>query len=236
MKASSYSTLVLIATLLLSYAGFAQNTLDIAMSGGISKQLADDSTPFGRIANGESLGFAYRIGASYSAKIARQTHICVGGNYTSLATKRTFDPSAARWGSQWNGTAYDPTLSTGEDFSTTVNVSRVSDFEAPVTIRYYFGSSERIYALAGLVPALHIRYVNVIKPDDGDRVTFENTRTDFESFQLATRIGVGTDWPITEKAKLFSQIQGQVHLLEEIQNSSLRWWDVSLKVGIRLGI
>lgn len=236
MKVVTHITLVLLATLMLSSAGFAQNTLDIAVAAGISNQFADDSTPAGRLAEGDGAGFAYRIGASYSAKIASRTHICVGGNYTSLAKTRTFDPTDLRWGSQWNGTEFDPATSSGEDFSKTTNVSRVSDFEAPITIRHYLGSAERIYILAGIVPALHVRYVNVIKQEGKARQTFEDTQAEFEDFQLATRVGVGTDWPIADKIKVFSQIQGQIHLLEEVKDSSLRWWDISMKVGVRLGI
>jgi len=230
------NTSLFLFLIFLAYSGVAQNTLDISIAGGLSKQLADKSTLNGRLVEGEDPGFAYRIGASYSVKIASRTHICIGGNYTSLATTRTFDPTDLRWGTQWNGTAFDPTLSSGEDFSKTVNVSRVSDFEAPITIRYYMGSSERVYVLAALVPALHVRYVNVIKQEGEDRITVENTSIDFESFQMATRLGVGVDRPLTEKIKLFTQLQGQVHLLEEVKGSTLRWWDVSAKVGLRLGL
>lgn len=236
MKAVTSTTLVLLATLMLSFAGLAQNTLDLAIATGVSGQLADESTLNGRLSKGGSPDFVYRIGASYSAKLASRTHICVGGNYTSLATKRTFDPSDLRWGTQWNGTAFDPTISSGENFPKSTNVSRESHFEIPVTVRRYVGFEEKLYFLAGIVPALQLRYVNVINQEGGERVVVENTQTEFQKFQLATRIGVGTDWPITEKVKVFSQVQGQVHLIEEVKNSTVRWWDVSLKVGVRLGI
>lgn len=221
---------------LVSFSSQAQNTLDLFLSGGISKQRAGNSFLASRIAQAEDPGLAYRIGASYSARLSSRIYICVGGNYTSLSTTSTFDPADARWGTQWNGTAFDPTISSGEDFPKTTNTSRESQFEIPITIRYYMSDSERFYALLGIVPALHLRYVNVIKQDGGSREAVENTVGDFEDFQFATRIGLGADWPISEKIKVFTQVNGQVHLLEEVKNSGLRWWDVSCQLGLRLGI
>jgi len=216
--------------------GYTQNTLDLSTSAGLSNQLFDSSSPFGSLRSGDQSAFAYRIGASYSAKIAYRTYMCVGGNYTSLATKSSFDPTDLRWGSQWNGTAFDPSIASGEDFAKTTNVSRESQFEIPVTVRRYIGNTEKFYVLSGIVPALHIRYVNVVKQDGGERIVVENSNSNFQNFQLATRIGLGSDWTITEKIKFYSQINGQVHLLEDVENSGLRWWDVSLHAGIRLGI
>ena len=227
---------VLVLSFLLSNLGQAQNTLDLASSAGISFRLSEKGTPGRRLNEGDDPGFAYRFGAAYSLQVGPKAHLSTGFQYASLASKRYLDADDLRWGSQWNGTEFEPSIPSGEDFSSTKFVDRKQLVEIPISLRRYTSEQNRFYIHFGLTPSLHLNYKVITKKVGANREVVKDDRVDFQTFQLAARTGVGMDWPFCEKLILFTQLNGQVHLLEEVSGSGLRWWDVSGKVGVRVGI
>ena len=75
--------------------------------------------------------------ASYNHLLSKRNIITLGGliGYSS----RGFNPSTLSWDKQWNGVAYDPSLSTGELF----NIDRFNFLETSLGINFRHQKNER---------------------------------------------------------------------------------------------
>ncbi len=236
MKLAIQFSSVLLLSILLCYQGQAQNSLDLSSSAGISFRLSEKGTIGRRLNKGDDPGFAYRFGAAYSLQVSPKMYLSTGVQYASLASKRFFDAGDLRWGTQWNGTEFDPNIPSGEDFGSFTRRDRKFLIEVPLSLRRYICAQKRFYIHGGLTPSIHLHDKDILEEEGGDREAIRDTNADFQTFQLAARTGVGMDWPLCEKFNLFTQLNGQVNLLEEVADSGLRWWDLSGQVGVRIGL
>lgn len=55
------------------------------------------------------------VNAPVSYRVKINAHSSLGGGLNVGIEQRSFDPQGGQWGSQFNGTVYDPTLPSGED-------------------------------------------------------------------------------------------------------------------------
>lgn len=84
-------------------------------------------------------------------RVLSAKHILSGGLTLGFAS-RGFNSQTLTWDKQWNGDAFDPTLSSGEGFD---NFERINFLETGLGINYRFQVHSRTYVDAG-IGALHL--------------------------------------------------------------------------------
>lgn len=219
---------LILTSLLVAQIGTAQNTLDYSSSLGFSSRWITKNSIVRQFFPEESLQVAYRLGLHYSMKISNKKHLSIGGNYASIA-----------FGNKYPEGVYvridpdfpDSLISVGAKVR-----GRENYLEMPVALRMYFTKNNRFYIQPALVPGVHLNFITIIKEDGGVRETYPNPSDLVQKFRLAARIGGGVDWPLTEHLKTFTQVDGQVQLLESVKGTGWYWWDVSLQAGLRLAL
>ena len=233
MKLALYTSILISIILSTTSQSNAQSSLELSGSAGISHYKADRIVTGGRLNDNDEIQFAYRFGVAYSQEIRSQWDLSVGANYASFATSLNFDPQDFRWGDEWDGTPFARGVAT-DSFPEATFVNRTYYLEIPIFARYYFSSNRSLYALAGLTPAFHLRYVNILKQPEEDKITLDiDSGPEVRDFQIAAQIGVGKDWTFSERLNVFAQVAGQYHILKERRAINLRWWDISGQAGVR---
>jgi hypothetical protein len=234
MKLALYISIL--ACILFSTANFAiaQSSFEASGSAGVSYYRAERLVTGGRLNDADQAQFAYRLGAAYSENLSTRWDVSIGVNYASFATSLSFDPQDFRWGDEWDGTPFARGVATPDSFPDAIFVNRTYYLEIPIFARYYFSDDRGLYALAGITPAFHLRYVNTLKQPDAETITLNiNTREPVRDFQVALRIGAGKDWTLTERLNFFAQIAAQYYVLKERGDINLRWFDISGQAGVR---
>lgn len=128
-------------------------------------------------------------------RILATKHIVSGGLIAGFAS-RGFNSQHLTWDKQWNGDAFDPNASTGEDFG---NFERINFPDLGIGLNYRYQQNTRTYLDAG-VSMLHLH-----KPD----VAFITA----QDIRLPRRI----TYSVTGQAKLASFLDLQLQALHQVQ-------------------
>ena len=217
----------------------AQSTTSIGPEVGFggSHYLAEEGSIQAILAAGDDPGCAWRMGARLQHELSARTYVTSGLRLAYLSSRRAVDASDLRWGSQWNGTEFDPSLP-GEDVGDgLLFISQIYLVEFPLELRYYLrADASGWYVQGGLVPTVTIGTRTVdrrgARGARGARLQTETLRR----FWLGATAAVGYEWTCSERVAFYAQTGGTVQLLEEAPNSRSRHWDAGLMGGVRFGL
>lgn len=135
------------------------------------------------------------LNVSYS-KAFSNNHIISGGVTIGLAS-RGFNSQTLTWDKQWNGDAFDPGASSGEDFD---NFERVNFFDSGLGVNYRYQYQPRTFADFG-ISAQHL-----ITP----KATFTNSNVS----NLPQRFS----FYLSGQVKVIEKLDIQVNVLQQIQS------------------
>ncbi len=91
------------------------------------------------------------VNAPVSYRVKINAHSSFGGGLNIGIEQRSFDPQGGQWGSQFNGTEYDPSLPSGEDLS--ADHDSHIDLGGGVVYRFAKGSKKRNWKLGPEIEA-----------------------------------------------------------------------------------
>ncbi len=209
-------------------------TVDPVAGFGVSHLFAKDGSPRATIFGAEDIGYAWRAGLGLSYRLDDRTSLSTGARYEYLSSRQVRTSGDLRWGSQWNGTEFDPSLPGGELVGTITNTERVNLVEIPLEVRRALNDkANHFYVQGGVVPSV---LLGVKARMQANGVDFESTTDRFGNFWLAATAGVGYQWQCSEGWAIYGQLSGTVQLLEEYSGSQSRRWDGGLITGVRLSL
>ncbi len=181
------------------------------------------------------IGYAYRAGLGVSYQFGEQVYFASGLRYASLSSRTKRSGDDLRFGTQWNGTVFNPTISSGENIDSWVLTARTSLLALPLELRYALRSApNRFYLQGGVVPSLRL-VTGTRSKVNGERSSFEKDNLGgLNDLWLAATLALGYECKGEGKVGAFAQVGPTLQLVQEAENSGSRRWDISALAGLRL--
>ena len=206
-------------------------TLGPEVGFGASRYFAAGGSPRAITGVNETPGPAWRLGARLDFPLGERTSFSPALRFAYLSSRRDVHADELRWGSQWNGAEFDPTLP-GE--RGVLFVERVYLVELPLELCRYFGEEARgLYLRGGIAPAYAagLRLTDLLSANAGP---FE--RRTLQRFWLGATAALGYEWSCSDRVAFYAQAGGTAQLLGEARGSRSRRWDVGLTGGVRFAL
>ena len=228
------TTLPFLPLLLVTNALAQRVSLGPVVSLGAGHYLAAPESPLADAWRTDGFDLAWRVGLSVEIALGERDAFLTGVRYGSLGTRPT-TTDELRWGSQWNGTEFDPDLPSGEPQRVLPFSERIYVTEVPIEWqRALSATDDHFYVRGGLTPTF-VRFeerVNSISTPPGPLKDLESR----QSFWLGATAALGYEWTCSDKVAFYAQAGGTVQLLEEARGSRSRRWDVGLAGGVRFAL
>ncbi len=174
------------------------------------------------------------VGLRHSQAVGKRSRLSGGLTYGTLGYN--FSEAPLKWGSQWNGTAFDPTLPSGEPDASPLIGHRFTYVAAPIEYAYQLlgdGHSVRLSLRGGAEPAILVGQVQRLRASDNSRYSRELDGL-FHGYSLGLRTGLSVSYGMAPGWAIVAEPTFRHQLLPLIEGLlQTRLYSTSLMLGIQ---